>query len=45
MESEETARQTNIELHFFFFFYIKGIKIMASGVINYKCHFKSMLLW
>ncbi len=43
MESEETARQKNI-LNYILF-YIKGIKIMASDVINYKCHIKSMLLW
>ncbi len=34
--------KTNVELHFFD---IKGIKIMASDVINYKYHIKSMSLW
>ncbi len=34
--------KTNFELHFVD---IKGIKIMASDVINYKYHIKSMSLW
>ncbi len=34
--------KTNVELHFFD---IKGIKIMASDVINYKYHITSMSLW
>ncbi len=34
--------KTNVELHFFD---IKAIKIMASDVINYKYHIKSMSLW
>ncbi len=42
MWSEETARQKNIELHLFD---IKGIKSMASDVINYKYHIKTMSLW
>ncbi len=29
----------------YIFFDIKGIKIMASDVINYKYHIKSMSLW
>ncbi len=43
VESEENCKTKHI-LNYILF-YIKGIKIMASDVINYKCHIKSMLLW